>query len=67
MSLLKSKFTINEIEQQLNKKGLFQEFIDNLLDERYIWLDEIYKENNNNNNNLIIHLIILPYHLFYFF
>jgi len=35
MSLLKSKFAINKIERQLKSSGLFQEFIDKLLDERY--------------------------------
>ena len=62
MSLLKSKFAINKIEQQLKSSGLFQEFIDKLLDERYNswWLYEIDDESNNYSfNNFVIPFILL--------
>ncbi len=53
MSLLKSKFTINKIELQSKRIGIFQEFISNLLDERSNnwWLNEIDDENNNYSSN----------------
>ena len=62
MSLLKSKFAINKIERQLKSSGLFQEFIDKLLDERYNswWLYEIDDESNNYSfNNFVIPFILL--------
>ena len=33
ISLLKSRFTINNIENQLKRKRIFQDFVDKLLDE----------------------------------
>ena len=60
MSLLKSKFSINKIEHQLKRKGIFQEFINKLLDERYNWLNGIFENNNNNSfNNFVLPFILL--------
>ncbi|MGN6349271.1 MAG: ATP-binding protein [Candidatus Nitrosocosmicus sp.] len=60
MSLLKSKFTLNKIERQLNRKGIFQEFVNNILDEKHNCLNDISRDNIDNSfNNFVIPFILL--------
>jgi hypothetical protein len=44
MSLLKSNYTIEDIENQLKRKNVFNDFVDILLDEQLGWVNIYYAE-----------------------
>ena len=44
MSLLKSNYTIEDIENQLKRKNVFNDFVDILLDEQLGWMNIYYAE-----------------------
>lgn len=58
ISLLKSRFTINNIENQLKRKRIFQDFVDKLLDEQYSWLND-YNEIDRSYYHFIMPFLLL--------